>query len=121
MDEGKVVVTGTPVVQTGPVVALKAYRKKPGKQHMHNGVELQDGDVVLLNQNQAKAFKDKLDPVDGSPFKVMSDKDLAHFEEQEANRRARRDVGPAVEAKDQPAPEAKDTKDKGGDEGKDKK
>lgn len=77
---------------TGPQ-PVKRFQLIDGKQHMHDGVSLKTGDIVLLNQNQAVAFKDKLAPLDpAEKFKIMSPEEEKKFVESEANRRNARDA-----------------------------
>jgi hypothetical protein len=77
-------------------VPVKAYKLLEGKQHMHDGVDLKPGDIVLFNVNQANAFKDKFVAVDASKFKVLSPEEEKTFVEKEANRRFERDQKPAT-------------------------
>jgi hypothetical protein len=81
-------------------VAVKAFKLLEGKQHMHDSVELKADDRVLFNQNQANAFRDKFVPVDGSPFKVLTEAEEKRFVEVETNRRAQRDAQARVESHD---------------------
>jgi hypothetical protein len=82
-----VVVEGTPLKAKRAIVAVKKFKLLEGKQHMHDGVELKAGDVVLFNKDQAHAFRDKFAPVDASPFKVYSEEEETKFVESETNRR----------------------------------
>ena len=70
----KVIVEGTLADYPANVpVPVKAFRLKADKEHHHNHHTLMPGDVVHLSKDQADAFKDKFDAVDGSPYKVQTD------------------------------------------------
>lgn len=77
----EVVVAGKPLIDAQTEQPRKRFRLKPGKKnhyHMHNGrtFVVSAGDTVELTEQQAKAFGDKFEAVDGG-FDADDDNDFS--------------------------------------------
>jgi hypothetical protein len=66
----EVIVSGKPLIGAQTEQPRKRFRLKPGKKnhyHMQDNrtFVVSQGDIVELTENQAKAFADKFEPLDG--------------------------------------------------------
>jgi hypothetical protein len=93
------------VMIDGKTPPLKAFRKLPSPgSHFQGGREVKDGETVLLTAEQARAFRDRFEPVDGSDYRSFSEQEVASFKTgSESEASAKEPVPPVPAAPPVPA------------------